>query len=272
MNTLFVFFEEPFLLRALLAGVLLSLILGYFGLHVVRRRIVFVDLALAQISAVGVAVAVFTEGDPLLYALLFTFAGASLFALGNGEGRIPQEAVMGIVYIVASAVAILLVAKVPHGEAEVLKVLFGDLLAVTSGQLELMSLLFGLVALIHLVWRGRFTRLATQEEREGGWGWNLLFYLSLGLVIAVAIRSGGVLLVFSYLVIPAVASLLWAREMPWGLVLAWGVGLMGTAGGLMLSYRADLPTGASIVGMLGLLLACMALVRKIVRYIGWRRD
>ncbi|MBI5379999.1 MAG: metal ABC transporter permease [Nitrospirae bacterium] len=272
MSSLIVFFEEPFLLRALLAGVLLSMILGYFGLHVVRRRIVFVDLALAQISAVGVAAAVFTEGDPLLYALLFTFAGASLFALGNGEGRIPREAVMGIVYVVASAVAILVVAHVPHGEAEVLKVLFGDILAVGSEQIRVMAAVFAAVALLHLGCRKPLARLTDREGREGGRGWNLLFYLSLGLVIAVAIRTGGVLLVFSYLVIPAVASLLFAREMLWGLVLVWGVGLLGTVGGLMLSYRADLPTGASIVGMLGSLLACLALARIIARYFGWRRD
>jgi zinc/manganese transport system permease protein len=266
MNNLSVFFEEPFLLRALLAGVLLSLVLGYFGIHVVRRRIVFVDLALAQISAVGVAVAVFVEGDPLLYALLFTFAGASLFALGNGEGRIPQEAVMGIVYVVASTVAVLVVAGVPRGEAEMLKVLFGDLLAVTLPQILGMAAVFGAVALIHVFWRKPLVRLPTREQSRG---WNLLFYLTLGLVIAMAMQAGGVLLVFSYLVIPAVAALLFAEGFGRGLALAWLVGIAGTLGGLLLSYTRDLPTGASIVGVLGGLLTLLALGRGAVRAVGW---
>ncbi len=246
----------PFMRQALLASLLLGTMLAYLGIHVVRRRIVFVDLAIAQLSAVGVALAMLLDRDPMTFSLGFTLAGAALLSLPAYERRIPQEAIMGIVYAVASAAAILIIAKMPHGEADILNLFFGNILAVTTKQIELLLLIFGLVAATHLVFSKKLIRtpLSSAENQDIHWvgfGWNLLFYLTLALVIAVAIRTAGVLLVFSNLVVPAVAALLFAERF-WALILlAIGIGLIANWTGLYVSYRFDLPTGPSIVASLG---------------------
>lgn len=260
----------PFMRQALLAGLLLSGMLAYLGLHVVRRRIVFVDLAIAQLSAVGVALAMLLGLEPIVFSLVFTLAGAGLLSLPAYERRIPQEAIMGIVYAVASAVAILLIAGLPHGEAEMLNLFFGNILAVTPGQIGWLAALFVTIGLSHAVfWKPLFQApLETgglSGRRLKGLGWNLLFYLTLALVIAVAIRTAGVLLVFSNLVIPAVAALLFAERFPILLVLAVGIGLAANVTGLYASFRYDLPTGPAIVTALGGWLILAALCRAVIR-------
>ncbi len=245
----------PFMRQALLASLLLAMMLAYLGIHVVRRRIVFVDLAIAQLSAVGVALGMLLDKDPISFSLIFTLVGAGLLSLPAYERRIPQEAIMGIVYAVASAVAILAIAKMPHGEADILNLFFGNILAVTTNQILVLALTFGLVGLIHAIF---FAQLAEQPAPSRGttshlkrFGWNLLFYLTLALVIAVAIRTAGVLLVFSSLVIPAVAALLFAERFLALTFLAVGIGLIANWTGLYASYKFDLPTGPSIVAALG---------------------
>ena len=246
----------PFMRQALLASLLMAMMLAYLGIHVVRRRIVFVDLAIAQISSLGVVLAMLLGKNPMGFSLAFTLVGAGLLSLPAYERRIPQEAIMGIVYAVASAVAILVIARMPHGEADILSLFFGNILAVTGEQIGFLGLIFGLVGLIHAVfWKPLSqTSLPTREgsSRPGNeFGWNLLFYLTLALVIAVAIRTAGVLLVFSNLVIPAVAALLLAERFWVLLPLSVGIGLIANCVGLYASYRFDLPAGPSIVASLG---------------------
>ena len=264
----------PFLRQALLASLLMAVMLAYLGIHVVRRRIVFVDLAIAQLSAVGVALAMLLDQDPIIFSLAVTLIGAGLLSLPAYERRIPQEAIMGIVYAVASAVAVLIIAKMPHGEADLLKLFFGNILAVTVGQIGLLILVFALVGLIHAIFSKQLIRIPqpTHEHpsyRFKGIGWNLLFYLTLALVIAVAIRTAGVLLVFSNLVIPAVAAFLFAERF-WALLpLAVGIGLIANFSGMYASFRFDLPTGPSIVAALGGWLLLAYLLKGLLRL--WSR-
>jgi zinc/manganese transport system permease protein len=255
----------PFMRQALLASLLLAAMLAYLGIYVVRRRIVFVDLAIAQLSAVGVALAMLLERDPMTFSMVFTLVGAGLLSLPAYERRIPQEAIMGIIYAVASAAAVLLIAKMPHGEADILNIFFGNILAVTTGQLGVLTLVFGIVGLIHLLFSKRFIQTPQPDSnlRFKGWGWNLLFYLTLALVIATAIRTAGVLLVFSDLVIPAVFALLFAQRLSVLFLLAIGIGLLGNWMGLYASYRFDLPSGPSVVVSLGILLVLAAAAKGL---------
>jgi zinc/manganese transport system permease protein len=258
----------PFLRQALIASLLMGVMLAYLGIHVVRRRIVFVDLAIAQLSAVGVALAMVLEKDPVGFSLIFTLGGAALLSLPAYERRIPQEAIMGIVYAVASAVAILIVAKMPHGEADILNLFFGNILAVTTNQIVFLAVVFGLTGLVHTIFFKHLFQAPLPAQEPPGhrlkqMGWNLLFYLTLAVVIAVAIRTAGVLLVFSNLVIPAVAAFLLTQRFSLLLFGSIGIGLLANLTGLYASYRFDLPTGPSIVAALGIWLLLAGIGREV---------
>jgi zinc/manganese transport system permease protein len=262
------FLQLDFMRLALGACLLLSVTLGYLGIHVIQRRIVFVDLALAQISTVGIALAFLLDKNPTVLSVLFTLAGAALLSVRTRNPRVPQEAIMGIVYAVASAVAILLISKTPHGEADVLKIFFGDVLGVTKDQLTLVGVVFAAVALLHVAFRRRFLMVTLEPERAVSEGisvrlWDMLFYLSIGIVIALAIRIGGVLLVFSYLIIPPVAAFLLARAVGAVFAIAQAIGVLASFTGLYLSYRLDFPTGTTVVATLGALLLLTAVGRRI---------
>lgn len=259
----------PFMRQAVLAGLILAAMLAYLGIHVVRRRIVFVDLAIAQLSAVGVALAMLLDQDPIGFSLVFTMVGAGFLSLPAYERRIPQEAIMGIVYAVASAVSILIIAKMPHGEADILNLFFGNILAVTTGQIGYLTLIFGLVGLIHATFWKRLIQIPVQTGNVPnlflkGLGWNFLFYLTMALVIATAIRTAGVLLVFSNLIIPAAVALLFAERLRSLVLLSVVTGVLSNLAGLYASYRFDLPSGPSIVASLGAILALAMIVKGLV--------
>lgn len=264
----------PFMRQAIFAGLLLAMMLAFLGVHVVKRRIVFVDLAIAQLSAVGVALALMLDQEPFRFSLIFTLLGAALLSLPVYGKRIPQEAIMGIVYAVASATAILLIAKTPHGEGDIINLFFGNILAVTSGQIGLIAIILGLVVLTHSIFSKQFNEISLliREDKKLtliGFGWNLLFYLTLALVIAVAIRTAGVLLVFSYLVIPAVAALLFADRLLVLIPLAVSIGMMANWMGFYASFRFDLPTGPSIVVTLGSFLVFSVICKGLLNLWGF---
>ncbi len=263
-------FQLPFLFQAFLACLVLALVLPYFGLHVVRRRIVFVDLAIAQISAVGVAVAVLLDKEPTLFSLIFTLAGAGFLSVPERKSKVPQEAVMGIVYAVASALSILIVSRSPHGEADVLKIFFGNILASEPGQVRSMAAVLLTVLAFHLVFYRRFVALSFEEGKtvvKKGL-WNLVFYMSLGLCIALAIRTAGVLLVFTYLIVPAVGALLIAERFWPRFWAGLSFAVLASYLGLYFSYKIDLPTGSTLVATFGLLLLLIYLVERLVRISG----
>ncbi len=260
-------FSLPFMMQAFLACILLSGILAYLGVHVVLRGIVFVDLALAQISSLGVVLGLFMGLQPTITSILFTFLGATLFALVRvDDNRIPHEAIIGIVYAVASAAAVLVIAVSPTGEASAMKFLFGNILAVTGGQLSQMAIAFGIIGLLHGIFHKKFFLLSQEHERPKDAEfsvplWNFLFYLSLGFVIAFAIRMGGVLLVFSYLIVPPVSAMLLARKLRFVLLIAWFFAVLTSYFGLFFSFQFNLPTGAAIICTFGLLLLVCGIIR-----------
>ena len=260
--------SQDFVLNALIVSIVMGLLLSYLGVHVVGRGIVFVDLALGQISMLGVAFAGFIEKDSTLVSIIFTMAGAFLLSFINiKDKRLKQEAIIGIIYAVASAATVLFIAKTPHGESDISEVLFGSFFTVTSDQISRMAIVFSCIALLQFVFRKKFWELTEMfEQREnhkvGIFNlWNFLFYLSIGLTIVLAVRAGGVIPVFSYLIIPAVSAVMLAKS-KWAVVLiSVVISALGGLFGLMFALHFDFPAGSSVVAMLGGIFALVALIR-----------
>ena len=269
-------FQLPFMSQAFIVCLLLSIILSYFGIHVIKRGIVFIDLALAQISSVGVAFAMLVGGDTRVYAVLFTLIGAlGLSLIPTNNKRVPQEAVIGIIYAFAAALSILIMAKTPHGDADVTEILFGNILAIQPAQITEIAITFALVGLFHLLFYRQFYRLSFKDSETQTHAasttsplnlWNTLFYISLALVISSAIGATGVLQAFSYLIVPAVCGILLCKNFWAAFGAAFIVSLGSSVTGLYLSYSLDLPTGASIVccfGLFFLLVLALIMMKKL---------
>ncbi len=221
-------FSQGFIFNALLVSVVMGLLLSYLGVHVVGRGIVFVDLALGQISMLGVAFAGYIEQDPTVVSIVFTMVGAFLLSFVKvTDKRLKQEALIGIVYAFASALTVLLISKTAHGEADISEVLFGSLFTVTEAQLVTMVVVFGLIGLVHFLFRKRFFALTEKFENHDVEDvgifdpWNFLFYLSIGLAIVLAVRAGGVIPVFSFIVVPPVAAILLTRRQEAAATAVW---------------------------------------------------
>ena len=268
-----------FLAAPFAASLILTGIHSYLGLHVVERGVIFVDLSLAQIAALGGTIALLlpmSAGDPhssVVYwvSLLFTFIGAAIFAMVRGrQARIPQEAIIGITYAVASAAAILAMSK-STSQAEHLKdMLVGNIIAVSWPEVMHTAALYGAVGIFHYVLRKPFLAISMQHANPEATGlnvrfWDFLFYASFGFVVTSSVAIAGVLLVFCYLIVPAVAAMLYAETIGTRLAIGWTMGTVVSALGVYLSLIFDLPTGATIVCTFGLVLILMAVVRPILR-------
>ncbi|MGZ5475616.1 MAG: metal ABC transporter permease [Thermoanaerobaculia bacterium] len=253
----------------LVALVVLPAALVYFGLHVVGRGIIFVDLALAQIAALGIAAAVLLGADPehsiLPYALaiLFTMTGAALFSVTRfRHPRVPQEAIIGIIYIVAAAAATLVLSRTAAGDEEIKNLLVGNILLVSRAEVLRTFALFAGVGVLHYWLRKKFYLISfdlDEAERQGMSVrmWDFIFYATFGLIVTSFVRIAGVYLVFSYLIVPAVCGALLSSRTAVRLAIGWGVALVAGIGGLVLSTEwasLDLPTGPTIVCLFGLLL------------------
>ena len=264
-------FNKEFIFDALKVSVIMGLLLSYLGVHVVGRGIVFVDLALGQISMLGVAFANYLEKDPTVIAILFTIAGAFILSFINvKDKRLKQEAIIGIVYAVASAATVLLISKAPHGESDISEVLFGSLFTVTTTQITVMATVFSAIGLLHLIFRKKFFELTEmfenrQVEHIGVFNlWNFLFYISIGLAIVLAVRAGGVIPVFSYIVVPPVAAILLTRRKGGLVIIAMLLSVLGSFFGVYFSLHFDFPAGSSIVAILGVIFLGAALARLLV--------
>jgi zinc/manganese transport system permease protein len=251
-------------------SILMGLLLSYLGVHVVGRGIVFVDLALGQISMLGVAFANFIEKDPTIISIIFTMVGAFVLSFVNvKDKRLKQEAIIGIVYAVACAATVLLISKAPHGEADISEVLFGSLFTVTSTETLIMAGVFAGIGLMHVIFRKKFFELTEKFENHevehlGVFNlWNFLFYLSIGLTIVLAVRAGGVIPVFSYIVVPPVAAILLTRKKGGLVVIAMTLSVVASFFGIYFSTRFDFPAGSSVVAMLGLVFLLASLVRLL---------
>jgi zinc/manganese transport system permease protein len=266
------FLKYPFLASLILTG-----IHAYLGVHVVERGVIFVDLALAQIAALGATVAIIVGMDPhgrasYWISLAFTFVGAAIFALARTRrGHIPQEAFIGIAYAVASATAILLMSKAT-GETEHLKdMLVGNILAVSKGEVLKTAGLYGAVGLFHYIFRNKFLAISLNHDKAEQLGinvrlWDFLFYASFGFVVTSSVAIAGVLLVFCYLIVPSVGAMLFADRVGPRLAIGWTMGTLVSALGCLLSVQLDTPTGATIVVTFGGVLLLMFFVHLIVHH------
>jgi zinc/manganese transport system permease protein len=263
-----------FLLWPFLASLILTGIHAYLGVHVVERGVIFVDLALAQIAALGATVAILIGMDPhgqgaYWLSLAFTFVGAAIFAFARTRrGHIPQEAFIGIAYAVASAGAILLMSKAT-GETEHLKdMLVGNILAVSQHEVLKTALLYGVIGIFHYAFRRRFLLISTDPERAEAEGisirfWDFLFYASFGFVVTSSVAIAGVLLVFCYLIVPSVGAMLFADRVGRRLAIGWTMGTLVSALGVYFSVLLDLPTGATIVCTFGAVLVVMFFIHLL---------
>ncbi len=266
-------FQLNFMVNALIASVIIGLLLSYLGIHVVGRGIVFVDLALGQISSLGVAFAQFLRFGEIWLPIVFTLVGAFLLSFIHiRDRRLQLEAIIGIIYVVASAVTVLIISKTPHGEANIQEVLFGALLAVTPQEIRNLLIVFGLLGLLHFVFQKHLFRITEMLElgelEEMGWkerGLNFFFYMSIGLAIVFAVEVGGVLPVFSYLVVPAVSAVMVAMRKWVIIVLALLNSVIAGFFGLWFSYTFDYPAGPSIVAIFGAIFIIAVLVRYLRR-------
>ncbi len=257
------------------ASVAFVLIHAYLGVHVLRRNVVFADLALAQLSALGATVAYANGHGPsspagFAYALLFTTLGAVLLTMTRGVSRfVSREAFVGILYVVATAATILVVDRAPQGAEHVKRILLGSILTISPAEVAKLFLLYAAIGIFHWFARGPMLAVsnAAQPARHGALAvslWDFLFFLSFGVVVASSVTTAGVLLVFSFLIVPAVVGSIFSQRMPVVLVLAWAVGIAASAAGLAGSYRLDLPTGATMVVAFGILLVLAALAKALL--------
>ncbi len=266
------------LLPAFVASLILTGIHAYLGVHVVERGVIFVDLSLAQIAALGTTVAYLAGYDlhsttAYLFSLGFTFLGAAIFAMSRSHSRktrIPQEAIIGIVYAVSAAVAILVMSKATQETEHLKEMLVGNILSVSWSELFKTAALYLLVGFFHYLFRRRFLLISMNEPEAERQGlnirfWDFLFYISFGFVVTSSVAIAGVLLVFCFLIVPAVSAMLFSERLGPRLAIGWTMGAIVSALGVCLSYVWDLPTGATIVGTFGAALLVIAGYRRAFR-------
>jgi len=223
-------------------------------------------------------VANYFEKDPTIISIIFTMVGAFLLSfIKIKDKRLKQEAIIGIVYAVASAVTVLFISKAPHGESDISEVLFGSVFTVTTSQIMTMAIVFGIIGVAHFIFRKKFFELTEKFENHeiediGIFNlWNFLFYLSIGLSIVLAVRVAGVIPVFSYLIIPPVAAILLTRKRSAAVIVALTVSAVGSFLGLYFSANFDFPAGSSVVAILGALFLVVAIIRSIKTGIAARK-
>ena len=259
MSDAFVFVWPPFLVAVCLVG-----IHAYFGIQVLARKVIFVDLALAQIAALGATVA-FMLGHPAQsvatygYSLGFTLLAAVLLAFTRSWGtRVPQEALIGVIYVVAAAAAILLIDRAPQGAEHLKQILTGNILTSGYADLAVIAPLYAAVGLVH--WS-----LSDRLSGAGSLIWEFVFYATFGVVVTSSVAIAGVLLVFSFLIIPAAIGVMFASSLARQLTIGWAAGIATSAAGLAGSFALDLPTGAAMVCAFGVSLAVAGMLYPFLR-------
>jgi zinc/manganese transport system permease protein len=258
-----------------MAAILLPWLLVYLGIHVVQRGIIFIDIAMAQMASLGICVAVLYHIDlesPAAFgiALGFTLVGAAIFSFtGKRESRVPQEAIIGIAYVVAAAAAVLMLSQAAEGDEEIKNMLVGNILLVTAQEVWTCFGLFVMVGLFHFAFRRRFLLVTFDREKAFAEGlrvrlWDFFFYASFGVVVTSFVRIAGVLLVFTYLIVPAVCGIHLANSLVKRFIAGFVIALIGGVVGLMTSYWWDLPSGAAMVCVFGVLLVALTCVRALL--------
>ena len=261
----------------LIASLILPWLLVYLGLHIVQRGVIFVDLALAQMAAFGTCVSMLVGYDvhdwqSYAFSLGFTFVGAVVLTFTRTRRqRVPQEALIGIVYVMAAAASILALSRSSGGKEELQRSLVGELLVVPYSDVLKTFVLFVAVGIAHFLLRKKFLAISANPEQAAASGlnmrwWDFVFYMLFGLVVTSFVHIGGVLLVFSYLVVPAVCAAYLVKSFYARFALGWGIATLCSLVSLLLTAKVDLPIGAAIVCVLGiallLVVACSGLLRK----------
>src|SRR5436190_4187586 len=255
---MFEMFQLTFMINAFMAAIITGAVLSFLGVHVVGRGIVFVDLALGQISSLGVAFAAFIGTGLTSIPLIFTLAGALLMSLINiRDKRLKQQAIIVILYAFTSALTVLLISKTAHGDSDIQEVLFGNILSVSWQQITAIGIVAGVILLLQFIFFRKF--FALTESFEHGVNhligifniWNFLFYISIGLAIVFAVKINGVIPVFSYLIIPAVSAIMLTKNKTTVFIIAMVISILGGFFGLNFSFHYDFPAGSSIVVVLG---------------------
>ena len=268
---MFEMFQLPFMVQAFVAAIITGVLLSYLGVHVVGRGIVFVDLALGQISSLGVAFAAFIGTGLTSIPLIFTLAGALLMSFINiRDKRLKQEAIIGILYAFASALTVLFISKTAHGDSDIQEVLFGNILSVSWEQIRSVGIVSGCILLIQLLFFRKFFSLT--ESFENGVNhlvgifniWNFLFYISIGLAIVFAVKINGVIPVFSFLIIPAVSAIMLTKNNIAVFVISFIISVLASFLGLLFSFKKDFPAGSSIVAVLGAIFILASLYKMII--------
>ena len=257
------------LLPALLMSTLMLISHTYFGLHVLERGIIFVDLALAQIAALGVSIAFLLGAEPhgltsQLYAFIATLLAAFAFAgLRRIEGKTTREVIIGCCYVVTTALSVVILSRSAQGMEELKSLFNGNILWVRWQEIILVACVYSLLGLLHWLYRKKFIALSfISEQPAPGFMWEFLFFASFAVVITLAVNIAGILLVFAYLIIPAFSASLLCDSLWKRLFIGWILGLVGTMAGLWLSFISDFPVGATIVSVTGLL----PLLAMILKY------
>ena len=259
----------------LIASLTLPWLLVYLGLHIVQRGVIFVDLALAQTAAFGTCMAMVVGYDvhdwqSYAFSLGFTFVGAVVLTFTRTRNqRVPQEALIGIVYVVAAAASILALSRSAGGKEELQRSLVGELLVVPASEVIKTFFLFVAVGIAHYFFRKKFVAISLDAEKAAASGlnvrwWDFVFYMLFGLVVTSFVHIGGVLLIFSYLVIPAVCASYLVRSIRVRFAVGWGIATAASVASLVVTTKVDLPIGAAIVCVLGLALVLCALASKFI--------
>lgn len=262
-----------FLSTPITASIILAGMLGYFGTHILARRIIFIDIAVAQIAALGTMIGLllgYAEEamEVQMLSYLFTLIIIGAFALFKSNSLpIPSEAVIGIIYCLGLALSLLLAEKIPGGSNFITKTITGNILWVTWDKVIKLGLLFAIIGLIHLLLGRKFYDLSNhQNHKESALQikerfLNLLFYITFGVVVVKAVLIGGIFLVFTLLIAPSVAAALFVKSWKGRLLWSWIIGLLGTMTGIFISYWLNISNGPAIVVVLGLLVFVMAFVK-----------
>ncbi len=242
------FLAAPFVMCLILAG-----IHCYLGLHVLARGVIFVDLSLAQVAGFGATLALLLgfehhSGETYFVSLACTFIAAALFAWARRyEKLFSQEAIIGIVYALASAAVVLVVDRVAHGAEHIKDLLVGQVLWVTWHDVFKTAMIYGVVSIIHYIFRRQLLAVSMGDHRPGSGKWDFLFYALFGVVITSSVSLAGVLQVFAYLIVPAVVGHLFFKSIRAKLLFGWALGFALSFFGMLMSYIWDMPSGALIV-------------------------
>ncbi len=284
-----------FMLAPLAACLTLVGIHGYFGIHVLKREIIFIDIAMAQIAALGGVVHILfpaemttawgvaayethsTAGITYIFSLLLVTVAALMFAsLKSEKLQIPLEALIGITFAVATTGAVIMIDKGAGGDVHVKEMLVGSILWVKWHHITTSFIVYSLIGLFHYIFRDKFMAISEsyQKAREKGINvrlWDFLFYLSLGIVVMHSVKIGGILVVFAFLIIPASISVLFTDKWATRIIIAWVGGTIVTMCGLYFSWKADVPSGPSVILFLGVFLV-LAIIARALGIVGRQKE